>query len=68
MKPAKRLTALILCAALMFSTGLSVGFADTVKAQTQPAGSDVSEASSVETALSLLTAPKVSRSRKRRML
>lgn len=55
MKPAKRLTALILCAALMFSTGLSVGFADTVKAQTQPAGSDVSEASSVETALSLLT-------------
>ncbi|MGN0567356.1 MAG: hypothetical protein ACI4JR_02070 [Acutalibacteraceae bacterium] len=55
MKPAKRLTALILCAALIFSTGLSVGFADTVKAQTQPAGADVSEASSVETALSLLT-------------
>lgn len=55
MKPAKRLTALILCAALIFSTGLSVGFADTVKAQTQPAGADVSEASSVENALSLLT-------------
>ena len=55
MKPAKRLTALILCAALMFSTGLSVGFADKAKAQIQPAGADVSETSSVETALSLLT-------------